>query len=43
MVIPIRQQFDIPVRYVGVGEQASDLALFNPHEFVDALFAETVP
>ena len=41
VVIPIRQQFDIPVRYVGVGEQAEDLALFNPSEFADALFAET--
>jgi len=40
VVIPIRQQFDIPVKYVGVGEQAEDLALFNPREFVDALFAE---
>lgn len=40
VVIPIRQQFDIPVKYVGVGEQAEDLALFNPREFVDALFAD---
>lgn len=41
VVIPIRQQFDIPVRYIGVGEQASDLALFNAQEFVDALFADS--
>ena len=40
VVIPIRQQFDLPVKYVGVGEQAEDLALFNPQEFVAALFAE---
>lgn len=40
VVIPIRQQFNIPVRYVGVGEQAEDLALFNPSDFADALFAE---
>ena len=38
VVIPIRQQFGIPVKYVGVGEQPQDLALFNPDEFVDALF-----
>ena len=38
VVIPIRQHFDIPVKYVGVGEQADDLALFQPREFVDALF-----
>ncbi len=39
VVIPIRQQFNIPVKYVGIGEKAEDLALFNPAEFVDALFA----
>ncbi len=39
VVIPIRQQFDIPVKYVGVGEQPRDLALFSPDSFVDALFA----
>ena len=41
VVIPIRQQFNIPVKYIGVGEKAEDLALFNPKEFVDALFADT--
>jgi fused signal recognition particle receptor len=40
VVIPIRQQFELPVKYIGVGEQAEDLALFNADEFVDALFAE---
>lgn len=40
VVIPIRQQFHIPVKYIGVGEQPDDLALFNPHDFVDALFAD---
>ena len=30
VIIPIRQQFNIPVKYVGVGEKAEDLALFNP-------------
>jgi fused signal recognition particle receptor len=39
VVIPIRQQFGLPVKYVGVGERADDLALFNPDTFVDALFA----
>lgn len=39
VVIPIRQQFDIPVRYIGVGEQPEDLALFDPEQFVDALFS----
>lgn len=39
VVIPIRQQFEIPVRYIGLGEQPEDFALFNPQEFVNALFA----
>jgi fused signal recognition particle receptor len=39
VVIPIRQQFGIPVKYVGVGEKPADLALFNPDEFLEALFA----
>ena len=39
VVIPIRQQFEIPVRYIGVGETPEDLALFEPKAFVDALFA----
>lgn len=41
VVIPIRRQFDIPVRYIGLGESAEDLAVFSPDRFVDALFAET--
>ncbi len=39
VVIPIRQQFGLPVKYVGVGEKAEDLALFQPETFVEALFA----
>jgi fused signal recognition particle receptor len=38
VIIPIRQQFGLPVRYVGVGEKAEDLALFRPETFVEALF-----
>ncbi|HUG67338.1 MAG TPA: signal recognition particle-docking protein FtsY [Pirellulaceae bacterium] len=41
VVVPIRQQFQLPVKYIGVGEQAEDLALFNADEFVEALFAES--
>jgi fused signal recognition particle receptor len=40
VVVPIRQQFDLPVKYVGIGEQPEDLALFNVDQFVDALFAQ---
>jgi len=40
VVIPIRQGFELPVKFVGVGEQAEDLAVFNAEEFVEAMFAE---
>jgi fused signal recognition particle receptor len=39
VVIPIRQQFGLPVKFVGVGEQADDLASFEAEVFVDAMFA----
>jgi fused signal recognition particle receptor len=41
VVVPIRQQFDLPVKYVGIGEKPEDLALFNVDQFVDALFADS--
>ena len=40
VVIPIRQQFDLPVVFVGVGEQPDDLVVFDVEPFVEALFAE---
>jgi fused signal recognition particle receptor len=39
VIVPIRQQFGLPVKFVGVGEKAEDLAPFQPDAFVDALFA----
>ncbi|MDB5339155.1 MAG: signal recognition particle-docking protein FtsY [Planctomycetaceae bacterium] len=39
IVIAIRQQMSLPVKYVGVGEQIDDLQLFNPTAFVDALLS----
>ena len=39
VVIPIRERFSIPVKFIGLGEKPEDLALFNADEFVDALFA----
>jgi fused signal recognition particle receptor len=39
VIVPIRQQFGLPVKYVGVGEKAEDLALFEPDAFVEALFS----
>ena len=40
VVVPIRQQFSLPVKYIGVGETPSDLELFRVDRFVDALFDE---
>jgi fused signal recognition particle receptor len=40
VAIPIRREFDLPVKYVGLGEKAEDLALFNVDQYVDALFDE---
>ena len=37
IVFAIADQLQIPVKYVGVGEQAGDLLPFNPREFVEAL------
>lgn len=38
VVIPIRQEFQLPVKLIGVGEKPEDLAVFDPAAFVDALF-----
>lgn len=38
VVIGIADQFNIPVKYIGVGEKIDDLQLFDKIEFVDSLF-----
>ena len=38
VVIGISDQFQIPVKYIGVGEGMEDLQLFNGEEFVDSFF-----
>ncbi|MCF6184844.1 MAG: signal recognition particle-docking protein FtsY [Bacteroidales bacterium] len=38
VVIGISDQFKIPVKYIGIGEQKEDLQIFNKDEFVDSLF-----
>jgi fused signal recognition particle receptor len=40
VVVAIRKQVGLPVKYVGVGEKAEDLALFEADPFVDALFED---
>ncbi len=38
VVIGISDQFKIPVKYIGIGEQKEDLQLFDKEEFIDSLF-----
>ncbi|HIA11275.1 MAG TPA: signal recognition particle-docking protein FtsY [Flavobacteriales bacterium] len=38
VVIGISDQFQIPVKYIGIGEKIEDLQVFNRKEFVDTLF-----
>ena len=38
VVIGVSDQFQIPVKYIGLGEQMTDLQIFNKREFVKSLF-----
>jgi fused signal recognition particle receptor len=40
VVIGISDQFNIPVKYIGVGEQKEDLKLFNAKQFIETLFKD---
>jgi len=40
VIIGIKSELDIPVKYIGIGEKIDDLKEFRPGEFADALFAE---
>lgn len=42
VVLAIAHQFKIPVKFIGVGEKATDLLVFNKKEFVDGLFGGVV-
>lgn len=42
MVVAIRQQTEIPVKLIGVGETPDDVQPFDPERFVEAMFEETV-
>ena len=39
VIFAVCDQLGVPVRFIGTGEKASDLAPFEPKQFVDALFA----
>lgn len=40
IVFAIARQLQLPIRFIGVGEQVDDLRTFDAETFVDALFAE---
>lgn len=40
VVIAIQKELGLPVKYIGVGEQADDLQPFDPKQFAEAMFSE---
>lgn len=42
VVLAIANQFNIPVKFIGVGEKATDLLVFDKQQFVDGLFNPSV-
>lgn len=41
IVVAIKDNIDIPVKFVGVGETPEDIAPFDPEAFVEAMFTRT--
>jgi len=41
VIIAIKNELDVPVRYIGVGEKINDLEVFNAEEFAKALFGNS--
>ena len=42
IVVAIASQFKIPVKFIGVGEKATDLLVFDKEQFVEGLFKTTL-
>ncbi|MEM6772205.1 MAG: signal recognition particle-docking protein FtsY, partial [Bacteroidota bacterium] len=40
VAIGITDQFQVPIRYIGVGEGINHLQIFNKRAFVDSLFGD---
>lgn len=38
VILPIREDLNLPVKFIGVGEQVDDLQPFDAHDFAKALF-----
>lgn len=39
-IFGVKQKLNLPVKFVGLGEQLDDLAVFDPNEYVDRLFED---
>jgi fused signal recognition particle receptor len=42
VIVPVAEQFGLPVKFVGVGETADDLEPFSPNDFLEALLEGAV-
>ena len=42
-MLAIKNQLDIPVKFIGLGEKPEDIETFDPRRFVDALFGIVPP
>ena len=40
VVIGISDQFQIPIKYIGLGEQMKDLQMFDKQTFIESIFGE---
>ena len=40
VVLAIKNQLNIPVKFIGLGETPQDIETFDPQRFVDALFGD---
>jgi fused signal recognition particle receptor len=43
VIVPVAEQFGLPVKFVGLGESADDLEPFRPEQFLEALLAGAFP
>lgn len=41
VVLGVAQQFQIPIKFIGIGEKVEDLQIFNSEAFVDTLFSNS--
>lgn len=39
VIIGIRNRFQLPIRYIGVGERAADLKQFSPGDYAESIFS----